>query len=162
MSTRPDGEAVTAVDHDVLVDLVAGAILGLAIGDALGYPHEFRSVAQVRREIGPDGITGFLRLKDPRLQNPDGLGESWVAEEAVASALYCVWRHPDHFRACVLEAVNTDGDSDSIACIAGGIVGARLGLSRLPADLVADVERSALLHDLAARLVAARRLGPCR
>lgn len=344
MTTRVDVDVVTAVDDDVLADRIAGAILGLAIGDALGYPHEFRTVEQVRREIGPAGITGFLRLKDPRFtrpfivgadhppgtftddtqmsiavaealiarghddvdslmgdmgrrfvdwyfsddnnrspgaatgtacealqrgahwresgvrqskgcganmrvapiglffddldvvaavardcawithghacgtegaaaaalcvalalrgeapadihrvvdehirgrgahaletlwtrlptlldrppgevlveleQNPAGLGESWVAEEAIASALYCVWRHPDDFLACVLEAVNTDGDSDSIACIAGGISGARLGVSRLPRDLVATVERSGDLLDLAARLTAARR-----
>ena len=47
-----------------------GCILGLAIGDALGYPHEFRTVKQVQKEIAPEGITTFLRLQDPRFTRP--------------------------------------------------------------------------------------------
>ena len=88
--------------------------------------------------------------------NPAGLGESWVAEEAIAAAMYCFWRHPDDFHACVVEAANTDGDSDSIACIAGSIVGARVGLAGLPPHLVSRVEKSKHLHDVAQRLAAAR------
>lgn len=87
-------------------------------------------------------------------KNPKGLGEGWVAEEAVASALYCWWRHPMDFRAGVLEAVNTDGDSDSIACIAGGILGAAVGLEGIPSEWARDVERSAMLHELGRRLAA--------
>jgi ADP-ribosylglycohydrolase len=74
------------------------------------------------------------------------LGEGWVAEEALASALYCFARTPDDFRATVLTAVNTDGDSDSIACIAGALSGARLGLGAIPERWRAGVENSARLH----------------
>jgi ADP-ribosylglycohydrolase len=87
----------------------------------------------------------------------DGLGEGWVAEEAVASALYCVWRHPDDFRAGVLEAVNTDGDSDSIAAITGSVLGARLGLDAILPPWVQGVEGSAQLQTLARMLWKARR-----
>jgi ADP-ribosylglycohydrolase len=86
----------------------------------------------------------------------DGLGEAWVAEEAVASALYCVWRHPDDFAGAVLEAVNTDGDSDSIAAIAGSVMGARLGLGAIPARWVEGVEQSAALQEVGRRLWRAR------
>ena len=89
-------------------------------------------------------------------QNPGGLGASWVADEAIASAFWCFWRHADDARACLLEAVNTDGDSDSIAAITGAIVGARVGVDALPSSWVRDVEASAYLHDLAARLARAR------
>ena len=82
----------------------------------------------------------------------DGLGESWVAEEAVASALYCVWRWPDDFAQTVLTAANTDGDSDSIACIAGGISGALNGVEAIPAEWREQIENSAMLHDLADQL----------
>lgn len=67
--------------------------------------------------------------------------------------MYCFWRHADDAHACVVEAANTDGDSDSIACI----VGARVGLRGWPADLVRDVENSAGLVDVARRLAQARR-----
>src|SRR5690606_39944628 len=85
-----------------------------------------------------------------------GLGESWVAEEAAASALWCYWRAPDDFSRAVLLAVNTDGDSDSIATIAGSIVGARLGVEAIPERWARGVERSAYLHELGRRLYACR------
>jgi ADP-ribosylglycohydrolase len=325
-----------------IVERVVGGIVGLAVGDALGYPHEFRKTEQVRREIGPDGITDFVALKDPRYTRPfilgpdhppgtftddtqmslcvaesliagghgtrddllddmarrfvdwcfsadnnrapgettsiacerlrDGvgrdasgvagakgaganmrvipvglfyndpdtvaevarlqadithchpaareasaatalatfflmrdvppdrvlsevrarcggrspdfdelearfqqsleleprdvligreraaaaLGEGWVAEEAFFTALYCACRAPDSFRDAVLMAVNTDGDSDTIATLVGGFMGARLGLRAIPAGWRERVERSIELHDLGRRLAARR------
>lgn len=85
------------------------------------------------------------------------IGEGWVGDEAVALALYCVVRYPDSYVACVRRAANTNGDSDSIACIAGGISAARLGLDAIPADWRARCEHADDLRDLAARLASARR-----
>ena len=34
-----------------------GCILGLAIGDALGMPTEFLSLAEIRARWGPEGVT---------------------------------------------------------------------------------------------------------
>ncbi|MFD7440298.1 ADP-ribosylglycohydrolase family protein [Streptomyces sp. NPDC059909] len=39
---------------------VRGCLLGGAIGDALGNPVEFQSLAAIRREHGERGITGFV------------------------------------------------------------------------------------------------------
>lgn len=88
------------------------------------------------------------------------LGEGWVAEEAAASALYCYWRHERSFAECVLSAANTDGDSDSIAAIAGSISGARLGIHAIPERWRDGVEDAGRLHGLGAALSkAARGLG---
>ena len=38
---------------------VRGCLLGGAIGDALGAPVEFMSLAEIKRHFGPDGITDF-------------------------------------------------------------------------------------------------------
>lgn len=84
-----------------------------------------------------------------------GLGEAWTAEDAVASAMYVFWRHPNDMRAALLEAVNTDGDSDTIGSLVGNILGARLGVDAIPEEWRRGVENSALLHDLGARLFAA-------
>jgi ADP-ribosylglycohydrolase len=326
-------------------DRVTGSIVGLAIGDALGFPHEFRSVDQIRREIGPSGITDFLPVKDPRFtrpfilgpahppgtftddtqmslcvaeslmacgyrpldelldemsrrfvnwcfseennrcpgeatctaceklrsglswkdsavtgskgaganmrvipvglffdeldrvyevaraqaeithrhpaaleaaaataltaalllrgatfdellaevrrrcrgKDPDfdeiddrfdratkrepqevlikrgrsgvALGEGWVAEEAYFSALYCATRAPDSFSGAVLLAVNTDGDSDTIATLVGGFMGARLGLGAIPLHWRIEVERSEMLHEVGRRLPSYRMAG---
>lgn len=80
------------------------------------------------------------------------IGEGWVGEEAVALALYCVLKYPDDYVTCVCRGANTDGDSDSIACIAGGIMGARLGLDAIPTDWRERCEKHDYLIDLAKRM----------
>lgn len=77
------------------------------------------------------------------------IGAGWVAEEAVAAALYCVVRHPDDYPAAVLLAANTDGDSDSIACIAGSMSGALNSLGAIPGKWRTGVEGAAELNALA-------------
>ncbi len=62
----------------------------------------------------------------------DGIGEGWIAEQAVPSAMYSCLKSPDDFEAAVLMAANTDGDSDSIATITGSVVGAKLGIEAIP------------------------------
>ncbi len=84
------------------------------------------------------------------------IGEGWTGEEAVALALYCVLRYPDDYVACMQRAANTNGDSDSIACIAGGIMGARLGLRAIPADWIERCENREYLNALARRMFIAR------
>jgi ADP-ribosylglycohydrolase len=79
-------------------------------------------------------------------------GGGWIAEEAVAMALYCVLKHPDDYVSVVRLGANISGDSDSVAAIAGGIAGARLGLSALPEDWIARLENRDYLAALADRL----------
>lgn len=83
------------------------------------------------------------------------LGEGWVAEEAVAAALYCWLRAPDDFARCVLAGANASGDSDSIACLAGALCGASLGLEAVPSRWRAEVEQVERLLEVADRLHAA-------
>ena len=65
------------------------------------------------------------------LDNIHELGEGWVAEEALAIAVYCCLRHPFDFSMCIIAAVNHKGDSDSTGAIAGNILGAALGYDRI-------------------------------
>lgn len=84
------------------------------------------------------------------------IGQGWTGEEAVALALWCVIQYSDDYVACVRRAANTNGDSDSIACIGGGISAARLGLEVIPAAWRARCENRDYLVNLAARMTAAR------
>jgi len=77
------------------------------------------------------------------------LGEGWVGEEAVALALYCFLKYPDDYRKVVIRAANTNGDSDSIACIAGSISGAYLGASAIDPDWMRRIEKPVYLRYLA-------------
>ncbi len=88
------------------------------------------------------------------------LGQGWVAEEAVAGALYCFLRTPDDFAATVLAGANSDGDSDSIACIAGAISGAYNGADAIPRRWREQVENASGLREVAAQLLAAKASHP--
>ncbi|MBR9982437.1 MAG: ADP-ribosylglycohydrolase family protein, partial [Desulfatitalea sp.] len=70
-------------------------------------------------------------------------------EEAVALALYCFLRHLEDYRNVVTLAANTNGDSDSIACIAGAISCAYLGVSAIPLAWIQRIEKSDHLGCLA-------------
>ena len=86
----------------------------------------------------------------------DHIGEGWTGEEAIALALYCILRYPDDYVSCVRRGANSEGDSDSIACIAGGIMGARMGLDAIPAGWRARCEKREYLTELGARMARAR------
>lgn len=76
----------------------------------------------------------------------------WAAHEAIAAAVFLFVRYADDPCAAILQGANSSGDSDSLATLAGALVGARCGLDTLPQDWVRDVERSAELLALALRV----------
>ena len=77
------------------------------------------------------------------------IGEGWKAEEIVATALYSVLKHPSDYEQAVLQGANTNGDSDSIACIAGAISGAYNGVENIPERWIKNIEDSELLRKTA-------------
>jgi len=80
------------------------------------------------------------------------LGEGWIGEEAVALALYCFLKYPHDYKKAVLRGANTNGDSDSVACIAGGISGAYLGFNAIPQNWIMQIENQIYLEKLSIRL----------
>ncbi|MDE7104417.1 MAG: ADP-ribosylglycohydrolase family protein, partial [Ruminococcus sp.] len=68
------------------------------------------------------------------------LGEGWVAEEALAIALYCSFKYKDDFEKAIITAVNHNGDSDSTGAITGNILGTYLGLSSIPDKFKKNLE----------------------
>ena len=77
------------------------------------------------------------------------LGEGWVAEEAVAIAVFCAIRHEKSFEGAIVAAVNHDGDSDSTAAITGNIIGAKLGYEKIPDYYKNDIELKDVILELA-------------
>ena len=76
------------------------------------------------------------------------LGGGWVGEEALAIGLHAALVGAD-FASAVRLAVNHSGDSDSTGSICGNILGARDGVTVIPADWLAVLE----LRDVMERLV---------
>jgi ADP-ribosylglycohydrolase len=153
--------------------LVAGSGVADAARWALGFVQENTDPAPelVQR------ITTALRLAGHDATNEPGatgggrsnvltpeelvseLGEGWVAEEALAVALYAVLATEQedpkaHFKAAVTLAVNHSGDSDSTGSIAGNILGAFYGEECLPPEWLAAVEAPEVIRGMAERLVA--------
>ncbi|RKR90612.1 ADP-ribosylglycohydrolase [Micromonospora pisi] len=96
---------------------------------------------------GWDECLVALDRLDAALSGPDdggdpcrATGEGWIAEEALATALLCVLRHPDDPVAALARAATTAGDSDSIAALAGAFLGAAGGLGIWPASWLDRIE----------------------
>lgn len=120
---------------------VAGEVRGHAASDVLSAMIE----AAGRHDSGTakmaeKAVANAYAGADPRevLRRLEG----WAAHEAIAAAMFVVARHEQDLRGALLEGANAHGDSDSIATLAGALLGARPGLEALPRDWVRDVERS--------------------
>jgi ADP-ribosylglycohydrolase len=77
-------------------------------------------------------------------------GAGWIAEEALATALYCALLYPTDPVAALRRAARTSGDSDSIACLAGAFHGAATGLAGWPEGWARRIEYADQLGALAA------------
>ncbi|AFM04847.1 ADP-ribosylglycohydrolase [Bernardetia litoralis DSM 6794] len=87
------------------------------------------------------------KLNDKKTDPCEYTGEGWIAEESLATALLCFLLYPNDSVQALIRAVNTKGDSDSIACITGALVGARNGLSSFPIDWVEKIEYQKELNE---------------
>jgi ADP-ribosylglycohydrolase len=87
------------------------------------------------------------------------LGEGWVAEEALAIAVYA-FLVADDFDAAVRLGANHSGDSDSTASIAGQLYGAYAGDEAIAARWLEDLELRAEITELANALAGAYPVPP--
>lgn len=77
------------------------------------------------------------------------LGEGWVAEEALAIAIYSCIKYSNDFEKAIVCAVNHGGDSDSTGSIAGNIMGAYLGFDKIPEYYIENLELKDVILELA-------------
>jgi len=91
-----------------------------------------------------DKIVAFFNMDElPTPQTVvDALGDDFQirAIEAFPSALWAVitnWKNPEQ---CVIDAVNMGGDTDTIGCIAGAMIGALHGHKWIPARWWSNIE----------------------
>ncbi|MGN9808356.1 ADP-ribosylglycohydrolase family protein [Micromonospora sp. BQ11] len=115
------------------------------LGDLWGRPGASTPEDFVAR--GWDECLDVLARLDAALARPDDggdacrhTGEGWIAEEALATALYCAVRHADDPVTALARAATTAGDSDSIAALAGAFVGAAHGMPAWPTEWATRIE----------------------
>ncbi|MBY8881319.1 ADP-ribosylglycohydrolase family protein [Actinacidiphila acidipaludis] len=87
-----------------------------------------------------DRLEAALAAPDPEADPCLATGAGWVAEEALATALYCFLMLPEEPQAVVRRAAYSSGDSDSIAALAGAFAGARHGAEAWPEEWVRAIE----------------------
>ena len=114
--------------------------------------------------IHPDFENAMLRLKTSLVQRKDGtfdtdlkaisyIGQGWVGEEAFAMALYSAIQYTKDIKTCLRTSVNHSGDSDSVACIAGSILGAFHGMSIIPIDWVECLAEKKRIESLVSKVI---------
>ena len=77
------------------------------------------------------------------------LGEGWVAEETLAISVYCSLKYSDDFDKALIASVNHSGDSDSTGAVTGHILGAYLGLKRIPQKYLDNLELKEIILEMA-------------
>jgi ADP-ribosylglycohydrolase len=108
---------------------------------SLGWDETAAAIERVGSALGAGRFGG-----DPCLAT----GAGWIAEEALATALYCYLISPDEPVAVLGRGAASSGDSDSIACLAGAFAGAALGMAAWPSDWREQIEYTERLARLAA------------
>jgi len=86
--------------------------------------------------------------------------KGWAAHEAIAAALYVFALVPNDPDAAICLGVHTPGDSDSIASLAGALVGARTGITKLNVQNINEIEGRHQLRKFAQATVALPQFDP--
>jgi ADP-ribosylglycohydrolase len=140
------GQLAAGVLAVMVLALVDGADLPASLGTAKAilkrYPEHEETLHAVEQ------AEALARAGLPNYQAIARLGQGWVAEEALAIAIYCALVAPT-FRDGVILAVNHDGDSDSTGSIAGNLLGAYHGLSAIPAAWLEQLELRDVIVEVA-------------
>lgn len=134
----------------VMAVLIQSLVSGTSISDGIAVALQFLKQRPDHQET-LESISKAVSLAKSDWQPPDAirkLGEGWVAEEALAIALYCALKSED-FSDAVRMAVNHDGDTDSTGAIAGNLVGATLGVSAIAPHWIEPLELKKVIQQIA-------------
>jgi ADP-ribosylglycohydrolase len=136
------GCAVAAITHGHPNATLASGFLALAVrelvcGATLLEAFE-QALEELRRWPAHEGCSAAVeaamarsRQRPPTPEAIEALGEGWVAEEALAIAIYSALAAED-LESALLLSVNHGGDSDSTGAITGNLLGVALGEGAIP------------------------------
>lgn len=125
---------------------IAGAYAVKLALDGIEPVDMFSTLLEVTEGISrefTDALKGAYELAFGGLGDEEALreiGQGWYAEETFSLAYFCMLRYPDDYKKAIQTAVNISGDSDSVGCVAGGVLGARLGIGSVPPAWVKALE----------------------
>lgn len=143
---HPTGQLASGTLAAIVMKLLVGKPLPQAIDAALAHLK-----TQPGHEETLHAMQRACRLASEKPNDVDALaqlGGGWVAEEALAIAVYCALSAKD-FRSGVTLAVNHSGDSDSTGSIAGQLLGAIHGAHAIPSSWIGPLELSEVIEEIA-------------
>ena len=144
------------------------AIYGLAVGDALGVPYEFKfrgafectdmigygthnqpegtwsddtsvPLAEAIMEHVPEGSKLSAAIGIENMVNSLSVGSSGYVVDTFVATMWCLLT-TDNYRDCVLKAVNLGSDMDTTAAVAGGLAGIMYGLEGIPDEWLSKMK----------------------
>jgi ADP-ribosylglycohydrolase len=151
---HPTAAAAAGSFATIVDELASGTALSAAIDVALELSSSTNGGDETR-----EALLAAVRLAQtggaPSPSKVESLGQGWVAEEALAIAVYCALV-AEHLLDGVLLAVNHSGDSDSTGSICGNLLGAERGLHEIPPPWIHRLEGVETIKAVADRLASRR------
>ncbi len=153
------GCEIAALTHGHPSGYLAAGFLALAIerlraGDPLQEALD-AATERLREERGHEEVSSAVAAAraqpsdtSPSPEGVQRLGEGWVAEQALAIAVYAVCATRS-VRDAVITAVNHGGDSDSTGAIAGNLAGTLYGVSAIPEEWLEPLELRDVITEIA-------------
>ncbi len=147
---HPTGYLAAGALARIVAEVQLGASLRAAVDTAR---HELSNwPGHEETSASLNAALALANSRDTSPQAVESLGGGWIAEEALAIAVFAALSAED-FRSGVMLAVNHGGDSDSTGAIAGNILGAFFGAGALPNDLLDGLELRDLVDQVASDFI---------
>ncbi len=145
--------AASCITHRHHRARVTCAVYCAAARRLLGGDHDLEAVLagafqDVRLAMAPEQEAELERLAafEPRTGSGYVVDTFWSAWSAFAGS--------DSYQATIEKAVSLGGDTDTTACVAGGLAGLRWGLPSIPPDWLDGMRGKSIVEALVGRLLA--------
>lgn len=148
---HPSGYIAAGMFADIISNIIEGTTIEDAISHSLSVASDINGSEESINAVQKAIENASSKMSD--VQAIKDLGQGWVAEEALAIAVYCALKYKDDYKSAVVAAVNHDGDSDSTGSITGNILGAYLGISAIPTEWQGKLELRELIDEVACDLL---------
>lgn len=149
------GHPIAYLSAATLAYITHGLIEGNTILEAVT-----KSIERLKQEPEGEAILSLIEKAvtlaqegEPSKEKLESLGTGFVAHEVLAMAIYSALAYSEDYEKAILLAINQSGDSDSVGAITGGILGAYLGIEKIPAEYIQKVELHEELQTLAQDLL---------
>lgn len=160
---NPEKAAEWAAEHSKLTHgapLALAACAAMAVGTAYALQHKdpqfiLQKMIEAARKYDEktakmiEEVVRCAKEKKPTSNEVFKKFLGWAAHDAIAATAYIFALSHDNLKRAIHLGVHTPGDSDSIASMAGALVGAYTGVDQLPESLINPLEDADLLKEKA-------------